>query len=164
MRGEFIGYLKNGWPVYDRPKSHVHTEYPGIWDMVKSLLPDIDPDLSSNYVEINKDCGEVIGESICVETTDTDDIVYAKRPRRDGYTRFVKNRDRRPTTHATIVLKKMREEDAYMLVTAYHGEQAPPEPWDKEANERSVPFWQTHALIWGTVPTEEGTETTECPW
>lgn len=164
MKGELLGTLQSGQKVYDRPRSHVHTEYPEVWKHVKEVLPRIILDSTTlEYITYTHDFKKEIGKSICVETVDGDCVIYARRPQRHGYTRFVKNRNPESSSLFTIVLKKMREE-AYLLVTAYVGSKAPPEPWDKSADESSLPFWQRHALVWSSVPVVEGTETPECPW
>jgi hypothetical protein len=81
-------------------------------------------------------------------TTDEDSIVYAQRVGRDGLTRFVKNRAPEPCSLVMMVLKKAREADTYVLLTAFIGPRAEPEPWHPTATEASVVFWNNHALVW----------------
>lgn len=161
-----VGYLKNSVAVYDRADSHVHTEYEGIWKLITELLPTIISPQDVDHFHYSHDFGYVIGESICVHTDDNDEIVYAQRPHRDGKTCFIKNRPLRPTSVLTIVFKRdiYSPVEQYILITAYMGEKAPPEPWDALATIDSIPFWNTHALVWGSVQVIEGTETLDCPW
>lgn len=164
MRGALLGYTKNGAPVYDRPKSHIHTEYSDVFSYLRAVLPLTEP--NDRYYEYTHTFDEVIGESICVPTDESDEIIYAQRVGRDGYTRFVKNREPLPATSFTVVLKldQRSVQEQYILMTAYVGDQAPAEPWAKTVPANSLEFWSSHALIWGSMPVIEGTETNECPW
>lgn len=164
MLGSKLGELKNGAPVFDRVTSHLHTEYENINHCLSEVLPTLTPD--SDFYEYTHYFENSIGESICVSTDDTDDIVYAQRVHRGGHTRFVRGRTPLPTNAFTVVLKRDRKSqfEQYILMTAYIGEKAPAEPWAKTVHEDSLEFWSTHALIWGAVPLVPGTETSECPW
>ena len=62
-----------------------------------------------------------------------------------------------------VVILKRTEEYGYVLLTAFIGKKAEPEPWDRSATEKSVEFWSVRALIWGHEPVVPGTETSECP-
>ena len=163
MKGEYVGELKNKLPVYDRQNSHVHVEQTDVWDYVKDLLLTIDP-AGEEFIEYEHDYEKIIGETIRVETSAVDEIVFAKRRGREGLTRFVQNRRPEPTSCFTLVLKKMREEDGYLLMTAYIGEKAEPEPWDKNATLKSIDYWNNNALIWGSVTVMPETVTSECSW
>lgn len=166
MTGPLLGYLKNGAPVYDRPNSHIHTEYEDIFKLIRKTLPLVEPKSNVEPFFYTHDFGDTIGESICVETEDGDEIVFAQRRNRNGLTRFVKSKPLQPTSSFTVVLipDKKSEKEQYLLITAYVGEKAPEEPWDKFATPESVEFWNSHALVWGSMPIVEGTETSECPW
>ncbi len=166
MTGELLGHLKNGAPVFDRVKSHIHTEYDKIYEYLEKTLPHINPPAGEVYFHYSHDFGGIIGESICVPTVEGDKIIYAQRPNRQGLTRFVKNKSLRPVSVFTVVLKcdQKSKEEQYILITAYIGENAPPEPWDKMATDESLEFWNQHALVWGSLPIMEGTETEVCPW
>ena len=90
--------------------------------------------------------------STCVETTAADTIEYARRKKRDGFSRMVKNRQPRPTNTLTVILKKLEGKDSYLLITAFAGEMAPKEPWncepDSDEYHESVNFWKNHALLY----------------
>lgn len=165
MTGPFLGYLQNGAPVYDRVQSHIHFEFDGVKEYIEQTLQNIDPQ-QEVFFNCSHDFGEVIGDSICVSTETGDEIVYAQRTGRDGLTRFVKNKAPRPTSVFTVALKRDQsvEEEQYILISAHAGERAPAEPWAKHVNEDSVSFWDSHALVWGSVPIISGTETIACPW
>ena len=68
------------------------------------------------------------------------------------------------TSRVTCVLKAGDVGDEYVLITAFIGAPAVPEPWDRNATAKSREFWDSHALVWGSEPTIPGTETSVCPW
>ena len=150
--------LKSGEVVLDRHQSHLHGD-------VAALLPAALAAISSGgkkFLVASHDYGRAVGESACVATGPDDTIVYAQRPRRFGLTRFVKNRAPEPTNYVTVILKA-GDVGEYVLITAFIGEPAEPEPWDRNATAKSVVFWNSHALVWGSEPTIPGTETNRCP-
>ncbi len=162
--GNQIGTLKGGEPVFDRYNSHLHASVAAI---LPAALAQIDVGGRAFLVE-EVDFGRQIGETVCVATGPGDQIVYAQRPKRFGLTRFVKNRQPEPCSTVVVILKIADGAEAamgaYVLVTAFIGHKAEPEPWDWNATPNSVAFWSSHALVWGSEPAIPGTETTECPW
>lgn len=152
--------LRSGETVVDRHRSHIH---PG----VASLLPEALSRINSagkDFLVEEIDFGRSIGETVCVPTSDADEIVWAQRPGRFGLTRFVKNREPEACNAVTVILKRDDVEDSYVLITGFVGHRPEPEPWDWNATPQSVAFWSSHALIWGSEPVIPGTETTTCPW
>jgi len=160
---ESIGILGSGEPVIDRYNSHLH-------EGVSRLLPAAFAQISSlgrKFFVEEVDFGRSIGETVCVQTTDADEVVWAKRPKRFGHSRFVKNRPPEPCSSVVIILKTADGEadrGKYVLVAAFVGIRPEPEPWDRNATANSRAFWASHALIWGCEPIVPGTETTVCPW
>lgn len=162
--------LASGEPVYDRNNSHIHE---GVMRLLPAAFARIDSEGRQFLVE-EVDYGRPIGETICVATGRGDEIVYSKRPKRFGYSRFVKNRNPEPYNAVTVILKRDGHEDYYVLITAFVGPRPEPEPWDRknfsqqsdpqEAERRAQEFWSSHALVWGCEETIPGTETTVCPW
>ena len=110
------------------------------------------------------DFDHIVGETTCVVTGPGDQIIFSQRPKRFGLTRFVMNRKPEPSCSVVVILKKADYGDDYVLITAFVGEKAEPEPWDRNATEKSLAFWSTHALVWGSEPVVPGTETSICPW
>lgn len=165
MTKEFLGKTKNGCDVYvDLETSHAAThiqDTPELLGLVKGALQEIEP--TENYHEFELDMGHVIGTSDLVETSEDDEIVYAKRRNRDTYTRFVRNKDPIPTQFLTLCLEKMND-DAYNLYSTWAGPNCPSSPDSIVATPESKPFWEKHALVWGTQEVISGTETIECPW
>ncbi|MES2006713.1 MAG: hypothetical protein V4436_01235 [Patescibacteria group bacterium] len=159
-----LGMLASGEAVFDRHKSHL-TAHPEVLPLLVGALLTIES-RDREYIQEEIDFGRIIGSSIRVETGPDDEIIFAQRPGREGLSRFVKNRKETPCSTMAVVLRKGTEDHrAYILMTAFVGILAPPEPWDKNADERSVPFWNSNALVWDTssiiIP---GTETTKSPW
>lgn len=157
---KMLGKLGSGQVVFDRPNSHLHKDILGILEeaLLKINLKD------ENYQEVELDLGRVMGRTDCVETNDSDQIVYAKRRGRKGYSRFVKNRKSEDSSKIVIVLKKAKEENCYLLVTAFIGSFPGPEPWDPNATMQSKKYWSSHALIWNSTEIDPKTETSLCPW
>lgn len=156
-----LGLLMSGEPVVDRYNSHLR-------ESVAALLPVALAQISSqdrSFLIEEVDFGWPIGETTCLPTGPVDKIVYARRPKRSGLTRFVKGRAPEPCSSVVVILKTADDEpEAYVLVTAFIGHKPEPEPWDRNATANSRAFWNTHALVWGSEPVILGTETSECPW
>lgn len=147
-----LGILKSGEKVFDRPRSHLHA---GVAELLPEVLPLIDSD-GREFFRVEHDFGRVVGNTTCVSTTPGEHIVFAQRPRRAGLTRFVKNRQAEPCTSLVLVLKRVPE--GYLLITGFIGGNSPVEPFDQNATEESVVFWNAHALVWGSEPVVEGSE------
>ncbi len=155
-----LGRLLSGEPVVDRHNSHIHRD---VARLLPEALAKVDAQGRTFLVE-EVDFGRLVGETVCVTTGVGDTIVFAQRPRRFGLSRFVKNRAPEPCSKVVVILKKDDHEDYYVLITAFVGHWPEPEPWDRNVTERSVAFWSSHALIWGSEPVVSGTETDQCPW
>ena len=153
--------LKSGEVVVDRFRSHLHN---GVERLLPEALGRIDSAGREFLVE-EVDFSRLVGETTCVVTGGPEGgaIVYAQRPERFGLSRFVKNRRPEPCSSIVVILKA-GDGGEYVLITAFVGTRPEPEPWDRNATERSVEFWSSHALVWGSEPTVPGTETDRCPW
>lgn len=158
---QILGNLASGEVVVDRYRSHLH-------ESVAALLPEALSRVESQrrgFILAEVDFDRVVGESVCVATGPRDQIVYAQRPKRFGLSRFVKNRKPEPCSSVVVILKTADgQPGAYVLVTAFIGLKSEPEPWDRNATVNSRSFWSTHALVWGSEPVIDGTETPHCPW
>ncbi|RJO73134.1 MAG: hypothetical protein C4523_01990 [Myxococcales bacterium] len=152
--------LQTGEVVIDRSRSHLH-------DGVESLLPEALSRVQGgrSFIKETVDFERPIGETTCVPTLPNDIIIWAKRPNRFGHTRFVKNRAPEACSSMVVILKKAEDRPGtYVLISAFVGNGAEPEVWDRNATTRSREFWASHALVWGSEPTVQGTETVRCPW
>ena len=165
MKKLVIGRTKNNKTVYvDKEGSHAAThlaDTPQLFELVKHVIADLSP--SEDNVYIDKDMGRSVGMSDLVETTASDEIIYAKRLNRDNYTRFVLNRLPELTSFVTVALQKDAEGD-YGLWTAWIGRAVPQFPGDSFETPDSRIFWQKHALVWGSQATQPNTERKDWPW
>lgn len=155
-----LGHTADGAKVFNRHTSHNHVD--------SSLLSAAIARASVErrfFTSVTVEFGEPVGYTECVETTDTDDIVYAVRLNRTGHTRFVTNRQPLPSSKVTLILKQIdQSNNDYVLVTAFIGGQAEPEPFDPKATERAWDYWSKHALVWCPESIDSSTVTRTCPW
>jgi hypothetical protein len=160
-----IGTTKNGCRVYvDMELSHAATHFkdsPKLLDAVKKAIPNITA--TEEEIRIDIDTGVTAGNSDLVETNPDDEIVYAMRPFRDRYSRFVKGKSAMPTSWITLALNKSGD-SSYQLYTAFVGKITPSFPGGDYLPEQSKSFWSKHALVWGNQEIVPGTETSVCPW
>jgi len=186
-----LGVTKDGYKVFDRFDSHIKTHV-GAEKIIAEALSLVSTD-GQDFFKETLDFKRTIGETICTETTDKDEIIFAQRANRRGLTRFTKTGLPKPCSKLTLIIVK-REEDSsseddeddndedensnpsvyYELITAYVGESAPPEPWDEKAfyfaedpdkaRQTSLDFWNRHALVFSAEEHLSGTETIEKPW
>ena len=155
-----LGSLVSGQVVVDRYNTHVH---PAVVPLLAEALSKIN--LSEQFAVVQVDFDHTVGDTTCLVTSARDEIVYAKRPKRFGLSRFVKNRQPEPSNSVVCILMKAQDEvNTYVLITAFVGTKPEPEPWDRNATPNSKEFWSTHALVWGSEPIIPGTETSISPW
>ena len=148
-----LGITKNNMAVVDRYNSHIHGD---LMELIKEALSKIEV---KGFTVTSYDFSEVIGECSLVETVLMDEIVYAQRHKRNGLTRFVKNKKPKKSKSLTMVLMPSKEKtDEFILITAFIGKPASVEPWDPKATSKDVMFWRNNAIIWDgdVIP---GTET-----
>lgn len=144
--------------VVDRPYSHLH-------DGLKELLPNVIKSITCNdlsFIEKELTYKQPVGYTTCVSVNGQDDIIYAKRVGKTGFTKFVRNRKPELTCCITVILKKTN--DYYTIITAYFGKKSELEPWDQRATPSSAKFWEEHALIFRSNKINPDTLTSICPW
>lgn len=100
-----------------------------------------------DQIVIRKELFDVTGKAMLVKTRSDDDIFYARRKRRLGYYRFVRNREPENTNVFTIIINFDPKYAIYQVSAAHFGEKSHPAPWDRKARPEALPFWQEHALI-----------------
>lgn len=161
---ELFAKSKNGIDVFlNTETSHAlthFTHHPKLREYAQQVTSGVD--IEGDLVRIDQDMGEEVGTTDLVETGEGDNIVYAMRPLRSTYSRFVKNKQPLPTSWVTIDVRK--KGDKYYLHTAFVGRLTPSFPGGDYLSEQSKAFWSNHALVWGNQEVVPGTETTECPW
>lgn len=147
----------------DRASSHIHNQG-NIKSLLSQALASVEPK-DRPFITESVDFGREVGRSVCIETKEGDEIIFAQRQGRQELTRFVKGREPEPTSSITFGLLRDKEpgQNQYICLFAYMGPKSEVEPWDKNANDAARTFWSSHALVWGTEPVVEGTETKEEP-
>lgn len=162
---KYLCTTKDGFKVYyDDEKSHAVTHFkkhPELFDLVIKALEN--HSFNNNETRFDVDMKQNVGMSDLVITDDKDEIIYAKRPLRDIYYRFVKKRKPEPTTFITIELNKVNNEKC-RLFTAYIGQVTPPTPRLGKDTPEAREFWKNHALVYNEKEVIKGTETHKCPW
>jgi hypothetical protein len=150
--------------TFDPDASHTATHFedtPELKAAVTEVLSRTDVEGPKMFFE--HDVGRIIGTTDLVVTTDSDEIVYAKRKNRSIYTRFTKSQFPRDCSTVVIHLEQ-RTDNEYELSSAWIGSIGPSFPGDDNETPDSKPYWSTHALVWGRQEIQEGTETPVCPW
>jgi hypothetical protein len=131
-----------------------------------SLIHSLTKDFEVMTIELSKPTGF----SALVETTEKDDVVYAKRVGRETYTRFVKNKEKEITSNLVVILKRNKfNPEEYYLITMYPGTESLKEPEDinissKDELLKSIDFWNRHALIYDESIIDKSTIKTYCPY
>jgi len=165
MAKVLLAVSANGKRIYyDDESSHAATHLaatPQLLPVLKEFLAT--QSFDAEETALDHDAGQIIGNTDLCRVTDADEIIYAKRPNRDTYTKFVKGRSPMPTSVFSVVVRKNTSGE-YELFSAWVGRLAPPFPDSDEANSESKPFWDNHALVYGTQTIQSGTETSVQPW
>lgn len=161
----FLSTTGDGKVVHvDMESSHAATHFqssPKLLEAVKRIIPTLN--VAEDVVRVDVYVEEAVGHTDLVETDEDDEIVYALRPRRAQYSRFVKHKQSVPSSWITLDLRKTGENE-YELYTAFVGRLTPSFPGGDYLPQQSREFWSHHALVWGSQDIVLGTETTECPW
>lgn len=176
--GSEIGHIGSKTVVVERTDvSHIHhVPLKLIRVVFSSLIVADEP--SEKALIVTHDFGQIVGKRGCIETRPGDSVFWQRRLGRLGHSRFIENGKKEPETRVTIVVRWLKEYQKWLLLTAYFGLPAPPEPWDwrafradhrrlveqLEAALASWNFWSTHALVPGEDRVVRGTKTYTCPW
>lgn len=147
----------------DDKGSHAAThleDTPELLDLVKEIVKSSTYEVDS--VVQDYDMGRVVGTTDCVDVNEDDDIFYARRKNRDGYTKFVRNIQPTPCKWVTLIIDK-NEDGYYTMRSCWVGGLAPTFPGKNEMSN-SRDFWSTRALVDGAQEYDESTVTKECPW
>ncbi len=170
-----VGTLASGETVVQKKGAHLHAD--GVADLLETALARISCDRRYFIKEVI-DFGRVVGCTDCVllDESDASNVFYAQRPKRAGFTKFVRHRDPQPCSSIVIIMTLDRENSAqFNLVTAFIGALPEPEPWDERAfvreidpdaaRARAMEFWLHRALVAkGSEGFDPDTETGICPW
>lgn len=164
IQREAIATSLNGRMIFLNPAHtniHLHVlENPQILSLVKEVVEQ--SVLEGENVAIEKDLGRVVGVTNCVTTDESDDIIYAKRKKRDTFSRFVKNKQAQPTNFVTVILHEA--EDGYELWSAWCGQPVPMVRDSKGVLHGDKAFWENHALLYDPEIIQPDTVSTVRPW
>lgn len=157
---ELVAISTNGVSVfvdYDATNVSFHIrETPNLLDLVGEAIEATDISGDGEII-FEKDMGRIVGTTTLVETTDVDEIVYAKRKERVKYSRFAKNGELTPTSYIVVCIR--RQDNEYLLWTAMCGRLLP-----KEWHDPASHFSRTHALVYDEDLVRLDTATTINPW
>lgn len=154
---EILGTSKNKKIIVNRSDSHINND---IKPLIKKALAKMLID-SKVFQEITVRFNRNIGYTNVVELKKSDKIFYAKRIGREGYSRFVSKAQPKKSPFFTIILLKSKTDaNEYILITAYIGERAGPEPYDKNCLEKDKQYWMKLAFVPKLVDYDKRTVTT----
>lgn len=140
-------------------------------DLIKSIKQMVfEEGIREPFIVKELDMKRVIGYDKLIKVKETDEVVYAKRIHRNGYTRFVKNKEAVLTSIVVVILNQSRNNpNEYYLVTAYPGRIGFKEPQDltistEQELEACLDFWEQHALVFEEKSVDPSTITYKCPY
>ncbi len=148
-----FGYALNGVCLKDRYNSHMHSNDKFDPSLISEAVKEISIDWpidDKRNVTVNFD--KPIGLCNCIEVKENDPRVQmVQRKGRKGPTPVIKEAEPVLSDKLTMCILRINETES-ILLTAYVGEAAPPEPWDEHIEteeERAVSraFWSSHAFI-----------------
>jgi len=135
--------------------------HPGALELLAEVAPTIQLPEDGSRLEVQLDLGRELGCASLIKTApigiDEEDT-FALRSGRDKPSRVIRPWSDWYQAVSTFVVvgrpdNRLAPGD-YRLTTAYVGQIAPREPWDKKlgsshvSDEESLAFWLTHALVW----------------
>ena len=147
-----------GGAVVVPPKTEDHLRaHPEVLAFLAEAIGRVDLPRNGEFLATEVAMGRVVGRSGCVpmwHIGPNDRATFALRVGREKPSRVMVGAEG-PETTKVVVLAFAAKEAAgtYVLVTAFVGELAPKEPWDRnirteaEAKE-SLDFWVSHALVY----------------
>lgn len=141
--------------VFDPIESHAATHLEDTPELKRAVVEALSKTaVLGESMIFEHNLGRVIGKTDLVETTDEDEIIYAKR----------KNRQTPGDCSTVTIFLERQPDQTYVLGSAWVGYLGPSFPGDENETRESRPYWNQHALVWGRQEIQSGTETTGCPW
>lgn len=160
-----IATSANGKEVYvyliQTPAATQISRQPHLATLIKEVVEQLN--LTTPQISIEQDMGRAIGYGELLQTTDKDTVFYAKQPKSDLYTRFVKNKKSNATSFLSIVLIE-DDSGSYELRDVWIGKAFPPLPGDKKETDQSKAYWENHAVAYNGQPLLASTQTKDCPY
>ena len=158
-----LGNLQDGTPVFSKLGSDHLVNHQDVIPFLETAFEQTNPnEFNGPNLAKQIEFGRLLGVSTCVETSDEDEVLYArKKGRKFGCSRFVKNREGIPCESVVLILFR-NPQGLTAFMTAYIGTLSPADPCTKSAwgqEEKCIAFWKSHALIWdGNVEDEKLSE------
>ncbi len=150
-------------PINSHTASHFYnapTLRKCVVDVINKML------LKDQIIGQDVDMGKVAGTSDVIAVDKSDKIVYAMRKNHaeQGYVPFVKNKEPELSRHISVYLVQ-KDESTYELSSVWIGEfDSPNFPQMENGGANSIPYWSSHAFVWGSQEIIAGTEITTYPW
>lgn len=146
MAGKRNRWSVNGNLIFDSNGHAInHCGYDLLQDVLERMdLSSIEP---NGQIEDTVIFDNPIGYHECLETNESDKIIYLQRLGRARVTRFVLDRVPEPCNCVFVVIGRVADTNRFVFRTAFVGNKSGREPWDKNANSNDVEFWKTHALV-----------------
>lgn len=146
MAGNKNRWNVNGNLIFDRNGHAInHCGYDLLLDVLRKMnLSGIEP---NGQIEDTIFFDNPVGYKECLETTESDIIIYLQRKGRAKVTRFVLDRVPEPCNSVFVVIDRVADTNRFVFRTAFVGTKSGREPWDKHANKEDVEYWKHHALV-----------------
>ena len=164
---EYVAVSKNGKrvlvdPVHSAVATHLAGS-PQLLVLVGEVIAH--RELTEPEMRFEVDMERPVGMMDVVETSDADEILYAKQPNHSHYTRFVRDKQTEPTQFVSVMVRQRSDSPSeYELYCAWIGPMAPGVPGSEMETPESREFWAHHATVLHGQDIMPGTETTTCPW
>ncbi len=113
---------------------------------------------------ITYDMGHTLGYDFVIEVTKPETVFYAQLVKGTTYIPFTKIDKPISTQLITMTLLYRQDEGCYYLDDICMGVFKPPLPGTNGETPDSLPYWRTHAYIYGNQPIKVSTITRESPY
>lgn len=155
IESEVMWYQRNHKGYTWRVGENVIVDYNGHainhcgYKLLQAALEQVDFEAicPKEVVEITVCFDKPVGYQECVKTSESDTIIYLQRTARANVSRFVLNRQPELCQSVFLVLGRRGDTNKYVFRTAFVGEKSAREPWDRNATDLDVRFWENHGLV-----------------
>lgn len=153
-----VGYRTAcGGTIIVPPKAEDHLRaHPEVGVILAEVIGRVMLPRDCGFLAVAVNMGRVVGRSGCVKAPRVgfnDPAKFALRVGREKPSRVIVGVEGPEVTTVVILAFPAKElTGTYVLVTAFVGELAPKEPWDRNLGselerQESLEFWSTHALV-----------------
>jgi hypothetical protein len=160
-----VGVSANGMAVWINlmkpPVSTVISRNPHLLNLIKEIIAQ--SKLEKKHLAVSCDMQRIVGYADTVVSKDGDTIFYAREPKAQAFTRFVKNRHADQTSVVSMRLE-MDGPDRYKVIQVQLGAASPPLPGSAGQTAQSLPYWEKHAVVYNGQALQASSLTKECPY